>query len=184
MKRNSVPRWVQFVFVALCLIPLLKSSAQSAVTFGQQIAVLKSLKVDLQSIGVISSNISQKDVASITRSALQMGIKIFVAEPKSPKEIPELYKRLVNEKKVQIILIPASNDDMVLQYGFDFLKENSMIDKIGICVPDLSRLADGGMCFIGKEDGKFMVYVNQKVSAFVGVTVPKEENSSITYVLR
>jgi ABC-type uncharacterized transport system substrate-binding protein len=183
MKRTSIQSSTLLIFTLVIFLSN-GSSAQTGVTFGQQISVLKSLKGDLQVIGVISSTLNENDVANLTRSALQMGIKIFVAEPKSPKEIPELYRKLVSEKKVQLILIPTSDDKMVLQFGFDFLKENSMLDKIGLCVPDLEFLAQGGMCFIGKENGKFMVYVNQKVSAFMGVTVPQNESPSINFVLR
>jgi ABC-type uncharacterized transport system substrate-binding protein len=184
MKRSSILRAVSLVGIIICCYSN-NAFAQSGVTLGQQIAVLKALKPNLEVIGVISGNISEKDVSSLTRAAMQQGIKLFVAQPTNPREIPELYKKLVKEKKAQIILLPNSDDQMVLKLGYDYLKENTVLDKIGMCVPDQTLLSQGALCYFCKENGKLTVYLNQRVSVFVGIDVPKkEENSIIDYVLR
>ncbi|MBW7886965.1 MAG: hypothetical protein H3C35_01215 [Bacteroidetes bacterium] len=183
MKRNSMLLLVSLILILVGSLPDVLV-AQPAVSFGQQVAVLKSLKSDLQVLGVMSSTLNEKEIANITRTATQQGLKLFVAQITKPQDIAQFYKKLVSEKKAQIILIPSADDDMMLRFGFDFLKENTVVDKIGLCVPDVSYLSQGAFCFITKEEGKIKAYVNQRISAFVGAAIPKEENPSIDYVVK
>ncbi len=183
MKRISLVQKVfriGFLLVALQCVGF----AQSPITYGQQISILKSLKSDLHVIGVMAGNISEKDISNFSRTAQQQGIQVFVAQPKDPREIPDLYKKLIREKKAQLILIPNADDALMLQIGYEYLKENAIVDKVGVCVPDVSLISQGAFCFITKENGKFTVYINERVSSYVGAAVPKEENPSINYVLR
>jgi ABC-type uncharacterized transport system substrate-binding protein len=182
MKRNSVPATIRNAILFITFLTV--TGTAQTVTYGQQISILKSLKADLHVIGVMAGNISESDIVSVSRTAKQQGLEVFVARPKDGREIPELYKKLIRDKKVQIILIPNADDNLMSQIGYEYLKENAILDKIGICVPDIDLFNQGAFCFITKEDGKFMVYVNGKISSFVGAAVPKEENSSITYVVR
>lgn len=182
MKRNSL---VEVVFLAVVIGLTTEISFAQGASFGQQVAILKMVKPDLEVIGIMTTTITEKDIASFTRSALQQGLKIFIAQPKDAREIPALYKKLITEKKAQLIFIPSSDDKVMLEIGYEFLKENALLDKVGICVPNATFLASGAFFALDKADGKLTAYVNQRVAAVVGAMIPKpEENPSITFVAR
>jgi ABC-type uncharacterized transport system substrate-binding protein len=157
--------------------------AQGA-SFGQQIAILKMIKPDLETIGIMATSLSEKDIANYTRSSLQQGVKVFIAQPKDAREIPVLYKKLISEKKVQLIIIPASDDKVLLDIGYEYLRENTLLDKVGLCVQDAALLSTGAFFALDKADGKLTAYVNQRVATIVGAMIPKQENPSITFVAR
>ncbi|KAB2925924.1 MAG: hypothetical protein F9K22_01125 [Bacteroidetes bacterium] len=181
MKRTTHRAALSAVLLACVLLPL---TGQTSVTFGQQIALLKMLKPDLESIGVLSTSLNEKDVQQYTRSSLQQGVKLYVAEPKDARDIPSLYKKLVAEKKVQLILIPSVEDRIMLDVGYEFLKENTLLDRIGVCVPDVRFIANGAFFSVAKEEGKLVVTVNQRIAALVGASIPSQPNPSISFVTR
>lgn len=180
MKRMSLA-----VVTALCVLVLAGSApAQSKVSFGQTIGVLKKLKPDLNSVGVLSTTTSKKDAEAMARTALQQGVKVFVAIAADVREVPQLYKTLVGEKKVQVIVLPDADDRTMTGMGFDFLKENALTDRVGICAPTPGLVAEGAVCCVSRENDKVVAYVNQKVLGFINAAVPTEESSSISFVLR
>ncbi len=181
MKRNSYVL-IAALLTAMGIIQTI-GFAQGA-SFGQQIAILKMVKPDLEVIGIMTTTISEKDISSYTRSALQQGVKIFIAQPKDARDIPVLYKKLITEKKAQLIFIPSSEDKTMLEVGYEFLKENALLDKVGICVPLSSLMSNGAFFALDKTDGKLTAYVNERVASIVGAMIPKQENPSITFVAR
>ncbi len=101
MKRNSMLLLVSLILVLVGSVPDV-FVAQSAVSFGQQVAVLKSLKSDLQVLGVMSSTLNEKETANITRTATQQGLKVFVAQITKPQDIAQFYKKLVTDTDINI----------------------------------------------------------------------------------
>ncbi len=172
------------LFLVFCLFLPTLLSAQSKPSFGQVLAVIKKLKTDLTVVGVMSSTLTSKDIESMTRAAMQQGVKLFVTEPKDVREVSPLYKALVNDKKAQMIIIPDNADKTMTGMGFDFIKEHATMDRVGICAPDPALIAQGAMCSIVKENEKLVVYVNQKVLTFVSAKMPTEEMTSISFVVR
>lgn len=170
------------IFLFLYILSTSVSQAQQTVTYAQMVFILKTLKPDLNIIGVLSNSLTEKDIASLTRGAQGQGVNVFVGQPGSAKEISELYKKLVSEKKAQIIIIPSADDEMILKVGFEYLVENSALDKVGLCVPDPQLLTQGAFCYITKENGKFAAYINQRVSTLVGAKIPETGSPTITFV--
>lgn len=167
---------------AAMMISAMDTQAQSPASYGQQIAVMKMLKANLGTVGVLSSTISNKTMEDITRAAAGQGVKVVFARPKEAMEIAGYYKRLVGEKSVEVIWIPDVNDQLLLGIGFEFLKENTLPDKIGLYVPDQKFVSSGALCSVLSVSGKLTAYVNQKIARVVGVSVPSEEGSAVTYV--
>ena len=173
------------VVCSTLLIALLVASnamAQSKPSFGQQIAVMKILQPDLKIIGVIGSGLPEKEIQDITRAGLAQGIRIVVGLPQEPRDISMIYKRMISENKIQILWIPNVSDDMVMGVGFEYLRSNTVLDKIGLCIPSPTLLSSGAYCCVQMENGKVTVYVNQKIASLLGARIPADESSSVTYV--
>jgi ABC-type uncharacterized transport system substrate-binding protein len=158
----------------LCFILFTYSSYAQKASLGQQVAVMKTLKPDLKTIGVVSNNISDKMTQDLTRAGVSQGITIVIAKAKDAREVASLYKKLVSEKKIQMLWVPDASDDVVMGLGMDFLKENTAMDGVGLCVPVKALVASGALCCVQSEDGKLVAYVNKKLAAVVGATIPAE----------
>jgi hypothetical protein len=154
--------------------------AQKA-SYGQQVAVMKVLKPDLKIIGVLGSNLSDKNVQDLTRAGMAQGVTVVIAKPKDPREVGALYKRLVSDKKIQILWLPDGSDEVMMGISIDFLTENTAMDRVGLCVTEKKLVASGVLCSILTENGKLVVYVNKKIASVIGVAVPGE-GSEINFV--
>ena len=159
-------------------------SAQTKPSYGQQIAVIKILQPDVKIIGVMGATLSEKEIQDITRAGLAQGVQIVVGLPQNPREISDVYKKLVNDKKIQALLIPKGSDDMMMGVGFEYLRSNTLLDKIALYMPNPDMISSGALCSVQVESGKLMVYVNQKIALLLGAHVPAEQSESVTYVSR
>ena len=112
----------------LCTVLISHSSLAQKASLGQQVAVMKALKPDLKVIGIISNNISDKLTADVTRAGLSQGVTIVIAKAKDPRDVSSLYKKLVSEKKIQMLWVPDPSDDVVMGIGMDYLRENTAMD--------------------------------------------------------
>jgi hypothetical protein len=172
---------VAIVVSAACCVLFSASAFAQKASYGQQVAVMKALKADLKTIGVIGLNLSDKMTQDLTRAGLQQGVTIVIAKPKDPREVATLYKTLVSGKKIQMLWLPETADEVVTSVSFDFLKENSLMDRIGLCVPEKKLVPSGVLCAVQIENGKLIVYANKKIASVVGVTIPGE-GSDIPFV--
>ena len=120
--------------------------AQALASMSQQIAAMKMLNPGLKTIGVIGSTLTDKDLADITRYGMGMGVEMVFARPKDARDIASMYKKMVNDKKVQMVWMPDPNDKTMLEIGFEFLKDETLVDKIGLCVPKQELTQSGALC--------------------------------------
>ncbi len=185
----TLPAARSFSFAARCTAMLLcsllfvSSSFAQKASLGQQVAVMKTMKADLKTVGVISSTITDKMTQDLTRAGVSQGITIVIAKVKDAREVASLYKKLVSERKIQMLWVPDAGDDVVMGLGMEYLKENTVMDGVGLCVPLKALVATGALCSVQSEDGKLTAYVNKKIAAVVGAAVPAEP-AGISFVMQ
>jgi hypothetical protein len=167
--------------VASCLVVFSMSLFAQKVTFGQQVAVMKVLKADLKTIGVLAGNLTDKMTQDLTRAGMAQGITIVIAKPKDRSEVGSLYKKLVTEKKIQMLWLPDGGDETVMGVSIDYLKENTAMDGVGLCVTEKKLVSSGALCSVQSENGKLIAYVNKKIATVVGASIPGE-GSDINFV--
>jgi hypothetical protein len=186
MKNDSHANVVKSIVLSLSMAALCYSGAyaQAAASYGQQIAIAKTLKPGLATIGVFGSNLSDKMIDMISRAANGQGVKIVVAKPQDAGQVSQFYAKLVVEKGAEFIWLPDASDAMMLGIGFEFLRGKALADKVGLIVPQESLVATGGTCTMLVEGGKLRVIVNQKIAEMIGLSVPRGDGESITYVTR
>lgn len=170
--------------VASALLLLSTAAVLNAQSAGQQVAVMKMLLPGTTAIGVLSGSMTDKKVEDLTKAGTAQGVKVIVARPKEPREVGALYKKLISQEGVRLILVPDSEDPLVLGIAFDYLREQAVQDKIGICVLDEDLVAKGALCAVQLKDGKVQVSVNQKMAVLIGATIPPEGTSSVSFVAR
>lgn len=167
-------------FTLISFIVTMPMLAQKA-TFGQQVAVMKVLKADLKTVGVLAGTMSDKLTQDLTRAGLAQGVTIVIAKPKDQRDVVSLYKKLVSERKIQMLWLPDASDDVVSGVSVDYLKENTAMDGVGLCTTEKKLVASGALVSVQSENGKLVAYVNKKIAAAVGAVVPGE-GSDINFV--
>ena len=185
-KNGRMQKRIKSVFVYSIFLILLSTSmivAQTPAGYAQQVFVMTKLMPSVKSIGIISSKATDQFVQSVNRAGLSLGIKVFIAKAKSTQEIPKLYRMLL-KNEVKIIWLPDKDDAMLLDLGFEYLREITLEDKIGLCVPVSTMVPEGGLCSIQIEENKVTVYLNRRIAQIVGANIPDEPNSTIKYVLK
>jgi ABC-type uncharacterized transport system substrate-binding protein len=182
---NSIARHVVLVVAVMFAAGTLSEvSAQSKAAYGQQMFLLKSLKPGTKSIGVIGAALSDADVQSLTRAGMGLGLTVVVARPTNARDVAVLYKKLVADNKIELLLVAPGGGDWFEGASVEYLRENALLDRVGLCVPTMAHLAGGALCSIQSENGKLVVHVNQKVANVVGAAVPADQSASIAYVVK
>ncbi len=173
-----------YLYIVAMGITLFLSSSLSVAQkagYAQQFAILKRMKPELTTIGVMGSTLTEKNIESLTHAATGQGLKIVIGVPKSVRDIAEIYRKLVVGNKVQVIFVPDADDNIVLGNGFEFLRESSLTDRVGIMVPQQSLVSGGALCSVTMEDGKYKAFVNQRIAQVVGANIPGGDEK-VTYI--
>lgn len=177
---------IRLVFITTVLLGLgvvSQMAAQTQAGYSQQIFAMTKIFPSAKIIGIISNKATDSFMQSATRAGLPFGMKVIIAKAKSPSEIPNLYHTLLKDG-VKIIWLPDKNDEMLLDKGFEYLREITLEDKIGLCAPVSHMVSEGALCCIQVEENKLTVYIDRKVAQVVGVTIPDDPTGAIKYVLK
>jgi ABC-type uncharacterized transport system substrate-binding protein len=169
--------------VLLCLIMVSSLAAQTPAGYAQQFFVMTKLVPSLKFIGVISSKATDQMIQGTNRAGLPYGVKVFIAKAGTPRDIPGLYQSLI-KKEVQLIWIPDKDDEMVMEKGFEYLREMTLENKIGLCVPDTKMITEGALCSIQLEGNKVVAYINKRVAQVTGATIPNDPSGSVKYIIK
>ncbi|MBP8976477.1 MAG: hypothetical protein KBG83_07160 [Bacteroidetes bacterium] len=172
------------ILVAFSLSIISSEAYAQKATYGQQIAIAKVIKPGLTTIGVIGSKLDDKSIEGWTRAGLALGVKIIIGLPQNVRDVPSVYKTLVKDKKVELLLIADANDELMTGMGFDYLREVALNDHIGIFAPKPEMVNNGAICTVISDNGQLKAYVNQKLAQVLGLTVPTESGPSISYVIQ
>jgi hypothetical protein len=181
-KGKPMKRWDRSVMVAMVMLAWVSGAA--AQSTGQQIGVMKMLMPGTTAVGVLSSTMSEKKVEELARAGAGQGVKVVIGRPKDLKDVATFYRKLTVEGGIKLILVPEKEDDLILSASFDYLREQAVGDKVGICVLDESLVAKGALCAVTLVEGKVKVVVNQKMAALIGAVVPTEGSAASMFVAR
>jgi len=157
---------------------------QAALSFGQQVYLMKTLKPSLKSIGIISFNLTDEEAGKLARAGLALGVKTTVARVNDNHEISDLYRKLVGECNAEMIWIPENDDRMIRGVGMEFLLSSAIEDKVGLCVPTRDAVSKGALCCFQMDKNKYTIYINQRIAGVVGAAVPSQQDSRITYIVQ
>jgi len=184
-RRNNIRDVIFFSCVGLLVFfSSAVSWAQQQASYSQQVYIMKALKSDLTVLGVVGNSLTDNMIENFVRAGMGQGVKVFVARPKDAREIAQLYKKLVEEKKVQMLWLPDPNDRLMLSVGFEYLRETTVIDQVGLWVPQTELVAQGALGSVIIESGKLKIVLNQRIAEKLSVKVPTELQQSITIVMR
>ena len=188
MKSNHTPRFRPRTIIVLMIAVALAISTiaygQQPAAMSQQIYMMKTLKPGLKTVGVMGTKLSDKDLQEITRLGLGFGVEFVFARPVSPKDIALFYKQLLKTRNIEMLWLPDVGDEAMLRIGFQFLRENTVLDGIGLCTPLKDQVDAGALCSMQKEDGNIIVYINRKIAVALNVSIPNDPGSPILYITR
>ena len=180
--KKGMASWSVIVFLGIAFLSQL-AFAQKAGS-AQQIAVAKTLKAGLTTIGILSTTIDDKEIEKWTRAGMTLGVKVVIGKARVSMDVAGLYRTLVKDKGAQVIIIPDASDDVMTGVGFEFLRETAITDQVGVFAPTEALVANGALCCVTSEGGKLKAFVNQKIAAVLGANVPSDPGTSVTYVVK
>jgi ABC-type uncharacterized transport system substrate-binding protein len=177
---------IQMVIISIVLLSILlisMTAAQTTAGITQQAYALAKIMPTVKTIGIISSKVTESFMQSTTRAGFSNGMKVIIAKAHSPREIPELYHTLLKDG-AKMIWLPDKDDEMVLDKGFEYLRESTLEDKIGLCVPLSKMVSEGAFCSVQIEGKNLTVQVNKRVAQVIGAAITDDPSSSVKYVLK
>ncbi len=184
-NRAIGPRTLVWVLVlTLAFVGASKAQAQEKLTYAQNIFLLKALKPSLKSLGVIASTLTDQEIKAIGKAAMGQGIKVTVAKVTDVREISGLYKMLVTEHGAELVWIPDKSDEILLGVGFEFLRENAILDRVGLIVPTRDLVAKGALCSLESANQKVVIYLNRRIAQVDGINLPTSQDPSVQYVVQ
>jgi ABC-type uncharacterized transport system substrate-binding protein len=180
--RSRIPLVIgSITLLSILMVP--KLSAQTTAGLNQQAFALSKIMPSLKVVGIISSKTTEAYLQSAVRTGLVHGFKVLAAKANSPREIPELYRTLV-KSGAKLIWLPDKEDVMLMEKGFEYLRESTLEDKIGLCVPLPNMVSEGALCCVLIEGDKLTVQINKKVAQVLGTVIKEDPTNSVKYVLK
>jgi ABC-type uncharacterized transport system substrate-binding protein len=176
--RKNIFTIVLFSCIGAPILP-----AQTVAGYSQQLFALTKLMPSAKAVGIISNTATESFIQSMSRTGHSFGVKVIIAKANNPREIPELYQTLL-KNNVRLIWLPDKDDVMLLEKGFEFLREKTLEDKVGLCVPVSRLVSEGALCCVQTDGTKLLVTVNKRVAQVVGVTAQDDANDSIKYSVK
>lgn len=160
---------IKFLILTIMLLSSL-GIAQSQVHHTQQAYLMKKLDPQLGTLGVISSQqLNEDQRQAIMRAFIGHGITVVFGFPNSTREIPGIYRQLRSVYRIDAVWIPEDDDPIVLVEGFEFLRQNTIRDRVSLYVPRPELVASGAFASINTNGGSIIVYINERVASVVGI---------------
>ncbi len=169
---------------ALLLLAAAAPLANEPATHNQQLFVLKSLKPDAKSVGLMVSADFARDEAAMTsvrRAATGAGVKIFLGTVETVRDVATKFRDLKGEN-VDAIWVIEAEGVMGDRATRSFLIDNTTRQRVPLMAPSATWVAEGAAAAVEKGGAGLSVAVNAKVLAALSINVPDALKASATVV--
>ena len=149
-------------------------------TLMQQLFVVKQAFPNIKTIGVLCHMENAAAVLKemqIACSAYQVNLKIH--NTATLQDVREGFDRMVKTDKIDLVwVLPDEVTDQ--KFGRRFLSERCIARKIPLCVRSVDNVREVALLAVAPDEtGALRIYVNQKVSRQMSLTLPEEVQSRV-----
>ncbi len=152
----------------------------------QQLFVLKTLKPDVKSVGLLVSARFAGDEAAmngVRRAAAGAGFKIYLGTIETVRDVAAKFRDLKGEG-VDAIWVVEGDGIMGDRATRTFLIENTTRGRMPLLAPTEAWVTEGATAAVEKGGSGLNVAVNSKVLAALSISVPESLKSSATVVTK
>lgn len=157
------------------------TSAQTPATYAQHFAIMKMVRPNLKTVGVLGSKLTEKNMQDITRAALSQGIVVFIGRPATIRDLGSIYRKMVADRKISLLWLPDPEDILLTEEGFEFIRTRALHDDLGLCVPTLSLVNAGGLMSVQREGNTVTVHINHRIAELIGTATPSTSSDAIAF---
>jgi hypothetical protein len=172
-----------FVILGVFIGTFAESQAQSPATYAQQIYAMKMIQGNLNTVGVMGNSLTDDQMQQLTRAGHTQGVRVVIGKVDNARDISGVYRAMVGSEKVQVIWLPDPDDKMIMSSGFDFLRQNTIADRVGLYVPAADYVTNGALAAILTNGGNIEIHYNSRIAGRVGVSMPGDD-STVTFIER
>lgn len=161
----------------LAIVVVLPASAQDDVTLLQRMFLVKEMKPDVQRVGVIWSKSmaeNQTAVADLNRASAASGIKVITAPVADLKDVAPMFRGLVRQHNIDVLLIVEGDGVMDNKVSRGFLIKSATESGIALIAPKNDWVQEGACATFKKEADGIHLVVNKKAAEALSLTIPEK----------
>lgn len=165
---------------ALLLLVAATPFAGEPATHNQQLFVLKSLKPDVKTVGLLVSGSFAADsesMTSVSRAAAGAGFKVILGTVESVRDVASKFRDLRAEG-IDAVWVVETGGLMNDRATRSFLIDNSARGRLPLLAPNATWVSEGACASVEKGGAGLSVSLNQKVLSALSITVPESLKGS------
>jgi ABC-type uncharacterized transport system substrate-binding protein len=167
------------------LFLLAASPLNERVSVQQQLFVLKTLKPDLEVVGLIVSGQAEDRAnldRAVRRAAAGAGVRLVVSEAANIADVGPRFRQLVREHRVGAIWVVSADPVMNDRTVRSFLIEQSARAGLILLAPDRSWVRDGATLALEPAAGGASVILNERLASTLAIQVPESLRSQVQMI--
>lgn len=174
--------------IALALSTLLvfvASPLNQRVSVQQQLFVLKTLKPDLEVVGlIVSAQVEDRENLdrAVRRAAAGAGVRLVVTEASNLADIGPRFRQLVREHRVGAIWVVAGDPVVNDRTARSFLIEQAARAGLILLAPDRTWVRDGATLALESASGGSSVILNERLASTLALHVPETLRSQVQMI--
>lgn len=170
----------------LCVLLLLAASPLNVrVSVQQQLFVLKTLKPDLEVVGLIVSGQAEDREnldRAVRRAAAGAGVRLVVTEAANLADVGPKFRQLVREHRVGAIWVVSGDPVMNDRTARSFLIEQSTRAGLVLLAPDRTWVRDGATVALEPASGGASVILNERLATTLALQVPESLRAQVQMI--
>lgn len=176
------PRSISTALLFACVALLSSQVHAGELTAMQQVYIVKQLKPDIKSIGVLCNLEKHPELTNkLSRIAAQMSVKIYLFDTKEILSVSKNFKRMRRKKVDAIWVFP---DEVLTQkIVADYLIRESVLAKIILMANDPAWVKKGATLCARSEEGEIRLYINEKAIGIMSLNLEEELKKAARVVM-
>jgi hypothetical protein len=164
--------------LSLCgfLLAAAPASPELNVTPLQQLFIIKELKADIKTVGIVwDKNVGRDDLMpQIQRAAAAAGLKIVISPIADVREIGPTFRDLVRTSGIDALWIVEDDAVVGNAMGRKFLIKSAAEHGLPIFAPSEKWVAEGACVALRKEGSDIQLLVNKAAAQAASVKIPEK----------
>lgn len=168
------------IALALALVVGLAAAApappSSTTTPLQQLYVLKQVKPDIKSVGIVwNGKKNHADVMPlIQRAGASSGVKVFVVAAERNGDVAAALRKLIRQDKVDALWVVREDGLIEREPSRSYLIGEAVKGGIPVLTPSADWVSDGASLAVFDKGGQLRVALNKPVAQALGLKVPAD----------
>ena len=180
---RSVTR-VFLLLIAATILAATSASAKSPLTPIQQMFLLKKMKPDVGTVGIIWAESANHEemMPLVKRAVSSTGMKLVVSYAGSMQDVASQFREMKSDHGIQALWIIDDSGVLDNDVARRFLIQNATESGIPILAPSPDWVTAGASASLQKRDGEVQIVLNKAAAAATALAVPADYEGRTQYL--